>query len=218
MKIANNLRKYVLDGRKRTEPNEKVQKTVADTHHTTILLGTVVTNPSEFERYKLLNAAIEGSEPYKPIFLNDFAPTDRRRRFEYLEGIKTSTKCQKFSYTGCSTHLHWIWKIPVDDSESVTMSKYSEITSNLRSELPVYHSRAAKREFISLFGQCTGLKPGLLRNIYRRLTGDASSSCNATEAEIDKRVKQMLDTEDADVIWDLRNSNSRSDEYDEYLA
>ena len=42
--------------------------------------------------------------------------------------------------------------------------------------------------------------------------------CNATEAEIDKRVKQMLDTEDADVIWDLRNSNSRPDEYDEYLA
>ena len=28
----------------------------------------------------------------------------------------------------------------------------------------------------------------------------------------------MLDTEDADIIWDLRASNGRPDEFDEYLA
>ena len=98
------------------------------------------------------------------------------------------------------------------------MSKYSEITNNLKQNIPVYHSGSTKREFISLFGQCTGLKPGLLRNMFRRLTGDQSASTNATEAEIDKRINEMLDIEDADIIWDLRNSNGKPDEFDEYLA
>ena len=88
------------------------------------------------------------------------------------------------------------------------MSTFLEITNVLRKDVPVYHSRSVKRVFISLFGRCTGYKPGILQNIYRRFTGDASASTNATEAEVDKRVAQLLDIEDADVIWDLRANNS----------
>ena len=116
-------------------------------------------------------------------------------------------------------HTHWIWKVPTNDSESIAMSKSLEITNVLRKDVPVYHSRSVKREFISLFGRCTGYKPGILQNIYRRITGDASASTNATEAEVDKRVAQLLDIEDADVIWDLRaNCSGRPEEYEEYLA
>ena len=35
-------------------------------------------------------------------------------------------------------------------------------------------------------------------------TEDSSSSGNATEAEVDERVSQLLDSEDPNLIWDLR--------------
>ena len=54
--------------------------------------------------------------------------------------------------------------------------------------------------------------------MLRKLTGDQSASANLSESEIDERVKEMLDTEYADLIWDLRIQNDgRPEEYEEYL-
>ena len=57
------------------------------------------------------------------------------------------------------------------------------------------------------FGWFTHDKPALLREMYRRLTGDSSSSVNAAEGEVDERVSQLLDSEDPNLIWDLRVNN-----------
>ena len=152
LKLAKNLRKCVAYVRAHeTESNAMTKKTaVADEYHTDITKGTPLTSPSEHAMYKLLNEGIGQREPYQPIFLNDFAPISRRRRYEFLEGIKTTTKCQNYSFTGSSTHLHWIWKVPTNDSESIAMSKFLEITNVLRKDVPVYHSRSVKNEFIYL--------------------------------------------------------------------
>ena len=59
----------------------------------------------------------------------------------------------------------------------------------------------------------------MLREAYRRLTGDASAATNLSEAEVDERIRQMIDQEDPDLIWDLRLNNSgRPEEYHDFLV
>ena len=57
------------------------------------------------------------------------------------------------------------------------------------------------------FGQICGIKPGYLREIYKRLTGDASASRTADEAEVDACVRLLLDSKDSSIVWDLRELN-----------
>ena len=46
-----------------------------------------------------------------------------------------------------------------------------------------------------------------MRAAYRRLTGNASAPDSTEQAEVDSRVAQLLDTEDPDLVWDLRVLN-----------
>lgn len=78
----------------------------------------------------------------------------------------------------------------------------------LRGELPVYHTRAMHKAAVGSFGRMCGVKPAFMReiHIYRKLTGDASSTCSHDAAE-DEHVGLALDTEDPEVIHDLRHYN-----------
>ena len=51
--------------------------------------------------------------------------------------------------------------------------------------------------------------------MYRELTGDHSSSSNEHEAEIDKRIQQLIEMEDPEIVVDLRKHNEgRKSQYD----
>lgn len=51
-----------------------------------------------------------------------------------------------------------------------------------------------RRALFTKFGRISpGIKPAVLRCYYRELTGDCVASGNASEEEVDKRVKQLLD-------------------------
>lgn len=52
-----------------------------------------------------------------------------------------------------------------------------------------------------------GTKSYVLRSVYRELTGDASGSRTSSEEEVDKRVNEVLTSEDTDLIIDLRELN-----------
>ena len=49
------------------------------------------------------------------------------------------------------------------------------------------------------------LKPAILHSLYRELTGDSSAAINEHVAEIDERVRLLLEMEDPDVVLDLRS-------------
>ena len=50
------------------------------------------------------------------------------------------------------------------------------------------------------------------------MTGDSSSSATAAQEEVDKRVAQLLDSEDSDLVWDLRTMNhGRPESYTLFL-
>ena len=103
-------------------------------------------------------------------------------------------------------------------SESDILNKSTEIREKLLKELPIYHTRAMRAEFISSFGRVTGVKSAVLREAYRRLTGDCSAARTVNEEGVDKRVCEFLQLEDPDLIFDLRvNNKGQSEKYEQFL-
>lgn len=115
---------------------------------------------------------------------------------------------------------NFLWRLPDDFSvqQSACLSQNQRAVAKLMDTLPIYHTRAMKREFISHYGSLmSGTKPFVLRSIYRELTGDASSSRTYDEEQVDKRLREALDSEDFDVIIDMRELNEgRTAKYDEF--
>ena len=74
--------------------------------------------------------------------------------------------------------------------------------------IPTYHTRAMRRQFMDQVKLLSGsqVPPHVCRNKYRSLTGD--NSAEITSSEIDKRIKLALETNDPDLIMNLRYLNS----------
>ena len=116
-------------------------------------------------------------------------------------------KCVKYIFTESATYLVFMWRVPIHATEGEVLNQSVKVMEELKKNLPVYHSRAMRREFIHSFGKVTNSKSAFLREAYRRSTGDQSCSSNAAEQAIDERVKQILGDEDPDLICDLRDNN-----------
>ena len=65
-----------------------------------------------------------------------------------------------------------------------------------------------KRALASKFGRVTFSMKPVLRALYKELTNDTFASTNLQEAEIDERMRMILEMEDADIVVDLRHLNS----------
>ena len=60
-----------------------------------------------------------------------------------------------------------------------------------------------RREFIHSLGKVTNSKPAVLREAYRRLTGDCSACDSQDQAQVDARVAELHEH-----AWDLRQNSS----------
>ena len=112
--------------------------------------------------------------------------------------------------------IHFLWK--VTDSSDEEFSRCQGVIERAKGDIPVYHTRAMKQALFAKFGRVTSsVKPVVLRALCKELTDDHSASSNIHEAEIDERMRILLDGEDADVVVDLRHLNSeRKGEYDAF--
>ena len=220
LQLADNLRQHAdyLDNQNEvvTEKHRKLTRT--DEYEWEVYAPQTVKNPTLIARYKNVNQVILQSLPYVPVFMNEYAPNDSRRRYEFLKGLYFECKVVRFSYTTSREHLHFLWKINRDDSETVVQQKNDDISDMLKQQFPKYFSRAMKQHFIETIGKITSDKPMVLREIFRRLTGDSSADRNQYEKEISDRIREALDGEDDTLIWDLRINNSgRPEQYIPFL-
>ena len=108
-------------------------------------------------KYKTLHEALRQVNAHEAIFINDFAPTDWRRRCEYISNLVFPINYQvhiRYTYTTLQSHLHFVWKLDVADKEGVRQQK-NETKEKLRSQ--GYHGRrlskvrAASYEYIVNF-------------------------------------------------------------------
>ena len=87
----------------------------------------------------------------------------------------------------------------------------------LNADMPKFHSCVMRQKFISLFGRMANVKPAYLREMYHELTGDSSAASSEIESHINECVRQALESEDPDVVVDLRQHNKgHSSKYMEF--
>ena len=74
-----------------------------------------------------------------------------------------------------------------------------------------------KQHFLETFGRVTSDKPAVLREIYKKLTADASAATNQIAKEVSNRIQEIIDDEDDSVIWDLQVKSGRPEQYIPFL-
>ena len=90
-----------------------------------------------------------------------------------------------------------------DDSETFIQQK---LTISVVHCSPKYFARAIKQHFIETFGRVSKTNPSVLLEIFKKLTGDASSATNQDGKDVSERIQEVIDGEDDTLIWDLRST------------
>ena len=103
-------------------------------------------------------------------------------------------------------NYHFIWLLPDEATLEASLHENPKIIDKIKANAPQASSNDASG--FSYF------KP---REFYRQATGDQSASLTTAEEQLDSRVLEALEMEDADIIVDLRENNgSHSDKYEEF--
>ena len=88
--------------------------------------------PGPSARYSSLHGALQKAKDYDAIFVNDHAPPDPRRRYDYNKGLVVPCKCIKYVFTGSVNHLVFVWKVPIDATESEVLNESMKVTEELK--------------------------------------------------------------------------------------
>lgn len=68
--------------------------------------------------------------------------------------------------------LHFVWRVPEDISEEALATGNSSALHKIEPSLPVFHTRAMRKQFFEEMKLFNAAKPAVLREMYRRLTGE----------------------------------------------
>ncbi|CAB3995273.1 Hypothetical predicted protein [Paramuricea clavata] len=114
---------------------------------------------------------------------------------------------QKDNFQFIVLDTNCVWKVPGQDPDSLCQSQHTiEI---VKKQIPTFHTRAMRQSLMQKYGRVApNIKPAVLRSLYRDLTDDSSAATNEHMAEIDERVRLILDMEDPNVVLDLRTLNT----------
>ena len=160
-------------------------------------------------RYKSLEQALAASEPYqKAFFVNDVAPADRQQHYRYVHEMQLpfAVELYHFHRGGNLGTLWWIWRAP-EDPVNTRQDAGMKLIHQVTQDLKMYHTRAMRREFADRFKNVCSASPVVVREIYQELTGDSSAAPSAVEKIVQARLQLALDTEDPDIVYDLRHHN-----------
>ena len=170
-------------------------------------------------RYKSIEEVLSQSCVYsEPLFLNDFAPIHPRLRYNYIHELSLPFPVELYSYSyGNNLGTLWYaWKVPYDSSER-DVNKSKQLMRVIDSNVKVYHTREMRRQFVSRYGLVCEAKQSVLVNMYQFLTGDGSAT--SISKDVMERLEFMLDSQDPDVVFDLRvNNPGRPEVYSEFWS
>ena len=126
--------------------------------------------------------AVKEKGCYEPIAVRDFAPIDRRKRYAYVMQLERglSVRCVMItrSYGSNIGNYRFLWRIPEHVTMENTLAENQRVVTKILQDLPTYHTRCMRQEFISKFGRISPTtKPVVLREIYRELTGESICVC-----------------------------------------
>ena len=114
-----------------------------------------------------LSSAVEEAGADVPVPLETFLPTDRHRRYEYMEHVKAGmnlpTVLVTYSSGGTISNLHWIWHTTCTDISSA-MQSCQPILESIRSDIPQFHTRAMREAAYEKYGL---ISPSIKKAVQR---------------------------------------------------
>ncbi|CAB5367427.1 unnamed protein product [Rhizophagus irregularis] len=213
VKFASDLQKYAEYLLKKTVQTKKNHDSMipivneGDAGKLKIILPVMFRNPAIITKYKELINAVEFADYWKTINVDPYCPDNRTAKSTYLQKLEETFTFKMGMYTyhhGNIMNTTFIWKIDPSVDESIAFEKNYKIRSELKNSMPVYATRAMRREFVDTCDMFLGnVEKSRVRRIYKEFVGDST----ADEMEIDIRVKLAFDLRDPDIITDLRHFN-----------
>ena len=179
--------------------------------HLSFMFLPVASNTA-FITFQNLEQALQAKECYQSVQITEFAPHETSKRYDYIKKLKRCGlpfPCAMLTYSHGNNigNLNFIWRVDDKGENGFTRSQ-SEI-EHIKNMLPVFKTRAMRRAAFRRFGRLTPKLSSVAFNyMYKELTGDQSAAKNIDQAEIERRVKMIVDMEDVDAIIDLRHLNS----------
>ncbi|KAL5496676.1 hypothetical protein EMCRGX_G013014 [Ephydatia muelleri] len=137
-----------------------------------------------------ISELLKSLDPNAPIDLAKLVPTDRRRRYEWVEALKQGLDIPLMHVTyapGSNVgNVHWVWHCTAENiDEALSISQ--PIIEQIKGDIPEYHTRAIRREAFQLFGLTTPTtKKAVLRHIYKAIALARKSMPEEMEAEATK--------------------------------
>ena len=116
-----------------------------------------------------ISSAISDADSDIPVDLQEFLPSDRRRRFDRLESLKKGLDIPivLLTYAPGSNliNLHWAWHTSATDI-STALQTCQPIIEDLKAKVPLFHSRAMRKTAFEKFGLIT---PTVRKSVLRHL-------------------------------------------------
>lgn len=170
-----------------------------------------------------LQDRIKQHEPYEHFMVNSDLPTDRKARHQCLTKIKhigmgTAAPVMMYSCThrGSLENLHFMWSLPEYDLGDSGVVKQTEVLQSIKLQLPKFHSRLVKAAFKE-HADKLHIKPMYARILFKLATEDASAPANAATGQVDERLLQFIDTEDPNIVLDLRSLRENPSAFDGFF-
>jgi hypothetical protein len=163
---------------------------------------------------KPINDLLVTKSPYIPISLLEYIPSDPVKKYRFVNLLESSGLTVPFillTFNPGSNigKILFIWKVPEGKDIGDYLQESQQAIEEVKKCIPVFHTRAMKSALFSKFGRLTSkVKPAVLRQFYRELTGDQSSSDSTDQSVVDKRIQLILDMEDPEISPDLCIHNS----------
>jgi hypothetical protein len=161
-----------------------------------------------------IEEAMRSKSNFEYQFITDLLPSNPVQKYCTIESLTSDAggftfHCVLLVYTPGSNigNQHFLWKVPVDCGTVFEQSQV--VIEKVKALIPQYHTRAMRTAMFEKFGRISpSIKPSSLRYFYKELTGDESAASTTEQADVDKRIKQIIDMEDPNVLPDLRELNT----------
>lgn len=208
---VNKYYKFLTDMKERTAENSKSTEPIRnldDSWSIQVFEGKTL---AVKRGYAALNQAVLELDYYKPLDLCNFEPSDKEDRRKWLHGIQLTSSVSLFVYRygNYLGNVNILWKIP-HDLKKREVDEEVRIVTELKRGIMKFATRRMRKDFIDKYSKCFDVQPAILRSMYQFLTSYEHRPITGEQEDIDYRVcKVLLEGQDSDLIFDLRQSNGR---------
>ena len=201
---------FLTGMQKRTTANQNKTEPVRS-FHDSWSMKVVDHATSEIKpEYRALDQALRGMSDYEALDLCDFEPTHKDDRRKWIQDLCLSCSITHFTYAygNYLGNMNVVWKIP-GKIEERKPSEDARLVNLTRENIMKFATRKMRKDFVDRYSKSCKIQPSLLRNMYGFLTNFEYTPQDSKEEKIDDHISFLLESQDTDLIFDLRKNNGR---------